>query len=240
MGAGSRFQNNAGKLAEITTQLGLAKQTGWWAGVNTADLDGDGRPDIIASNWGLNSPYRASAAKPLRLCYADFAGRGTVDLIETEYDWGTGALVPSRNMNALSSILPSLPDRFATHKAYSAASLDGVLGEQKSQVHSVEAVTLDSMIFLNRTNHFDPVDLPREAQMAPAFAVTVADFDGDGVEDLFLSQNFFATQPELPRLDAGRGLLLRGKGTGQFEALSAEQSGLRILGEQPAAVPSRC
>jgi len=230
------FKNNAGKLAEITTELGLAKQTGWWAGVTTADLDGDGRPDIIASNWGLNSPYRASAEKPLRLCYADFAGRGTVDLIETEYDWGTGALVPSRNMNALSSIIPSLPDRFATHKAYSAASLDAVLGEQKSQVHSVEAVMLSSMIFLNRTNRFDPVDLPREAQLAPAFAVTVADFDGDGAEDVFLSQNFFATQPELPRLDAGRGLLLRGKGTGQFEALSAEQSGLRIYGEQRAAV----
>jgi len=69
------FKNHAGKLEEITTQFGLAKQTGWWAGVNTADLDGDGRPDIIASNWGLNSPYRASAEKPLRLCYADFAGR---------------------------------------------------------------------------------------------------------------------------------------------------------------------
>jgi len=62
--------------------------------------------------------------------------------------------------------------------------------------------------------------------------VAVADFDGDGVEDVFLSQNFFATQPELPRLDAGRGLLLRGKGMGQFDALSAEQSGLRVYGEQ--------
>ena len=27
----------------------------WWNGVTTGDLDGDGRMDIVASNWGRNS-----------------------------------------------------------------------------------------------------------------------------------------------------------------------------------------
>ena len=65
--------------------------------------------------------------------------------------------------------------------------------------------------------------------------MNVADFDGDGHEDVFLSQNFFATPPETPRLDAGRGLLLRGDGAGLLKAMPAEASGLEIYGEQRGA-----
>jgi hypothetical protein len=71
--------------------------------------------------------------------------------------------------------------------------------------------------------------------MAPAFAVCAGDFDGDGNEDLFLAQNFFATQPETPRYDAGRGLLLRGDGAGGFEAIAGQHSGIKIYGEQRGA-----
>ena len=238
------FRNNAGTLVPWDPPIHrstdspvqrLSQLTGWWAGVSIGDFDGDGLPDLIVSNWGLNSPYHATPEKPLLLCYADFSGRGVVDLIETEYDTSSGQLTPTRTLNALASALPSLPERFSTHKAYSMASLDAVLGDQKSNAHQVQAVTLASTIFLNRSNHFEAIELPRDAQLAPAFAVTVADFDGDGEEDVFLSQNFFATQPELSRLDAGRGLLLRGQGNGQFETVPGNQSGLLIYGEQRAA-----
>ena len=44
--------------------------------------------------------------------------------------------------------------------------------------------------------------------MAPAFYAGIADFNGDGKEDVFLSQNFFPTDVATPRYDAGRSLLL--------------------------------
>jgi hypothetical protein len=65
--------------------------------------------------------------------------------------------------------------------------------------------------------------------------VLVSDFDGDGHEDIFLSQNFFDVQSEMHRLDAGRGLLLRGDGTGKLRAISGEDSGVKIYGEQRGA-----
>ena len=102
------------------------------------------------------------------------------------------------------------------------------------------------MVFFNRTNRFDAVELPYEAQVAPGFAVNVADFDGDGNEDVFLSQNFFelagvAVSASYPvydagrRLDAGRGLLLRGDGHGNLEAILGQKSGILIYGEQRGA-----
>ena len=53
------FINEGGQLKEATQNLGLAKYRGWWNGVTTGDFDGDGRMDIVASNWGRNSPYEA-------------------------------------------------------------------------------------------------------------------------------------------------------------------------------------
>jgi hypothetical protein len=91
------------------------------------------------------------------------------------------------------------------------------------------------MIFLNRGDHFEARPLPAQAQWAPVFGISVADFNGDGNEDAFLAQNFFATTPDASRCDAGRGLLLKGDGKGGFVALSAAQSGIAIYGEQRGA-----
>jgi hypothetical protein len=96
----------------------------------------------------------------------------------------------------------------------------------------LEVTTLASMVFLNRTDHFEPHPLPAEAQWSPAFGVCVGDFDGDGREDIFLSQNFFAVPPDEVRHDAGRGLWLRGNGQGEFQAVPGQESGVAVYGEQ--------
>jgi hypothetical protein len=86
-------------------------------------------------------------------------------------------------------------------------------------------------VFLNRGDHFEIRPLPIEAQFAPIFGVGVADFDGDGWEDLFVCQNFFAVRPEDARLDAGRGLWLRGDGRGGFTAVPGQHSGITVYGD---------
>jgi hypothetical protein len=88
---------------------------------------------------------------------------------------------------------------------------------------------------LNRGDHFELRILPMEAQLAPAFAVCVGDYDGDGREDVFLSQNFFPVEPDTSRYDAGRGLWLRGDGKGNFHAVPGQESGVKVYGEQRGA-----
>ena len=97
---------------------------------------------------------------------------------------------------------------------------------------------LESVLLLNRGDHFEVRLLPLLAQLAPAFALAVADFNGDGAMDVFLSQNSFATDRETGRLDSGRSLLLSGDGSGNFNALLPEESGLMLDGEQRGAAVS--
>jgi enediyne biosynthesis protein E4 len=120
-------------------------------------------------------------------------------------------------------------------QAFADASLDQICGDAFKQARDLQANCLETMVFLNRGSRFEADELPIEAQFAPAFAVCVGDLDGDGQEDLFLSQNFFAVHADTTRLDAGRGLWLRGDGHGGFAAVPGQESGLLVYGEQRGA-----
>jgi hypothetical protein len=161
--------------------------------------------------------------------------RDTLDILETEYDARRQIVAPRYGLDHLAASLPVLNQHFATFTAFSEASAEDVLRSLSRPAERLEVRTLASMIFLNRGDHFDALELPREAQWAPAFGTVVADFDGDGREDIVLSQNFFAVPWQTHRLDAGRGLLLEGLGNGWFRAVPGQESGIRVYGEQRGA-----
>lgn len=131
--------------------------------------------------------------------------------------------------------MPFLNASYDTFESFSKASLEEILGERAAKGAMLEAHWFQSTVFLNQGSRFEPVALPLEAQVAPAFAICVGDLDADGSEDIFLSQNFFAVQTELARYDAGRGLWLRGDGRGRFNPVGGSESGLLVYGEQRGA-----
>jgi hypothetical protein len=226
------FRNENDRFREVTEQVGLSDYTGWWNGVTTGDLDGDGKLDIIASNWGRNTRFQSHMQQPLRVYYGDFIGDGTLSLLEAYFDREISKVVPWRDLKTMSGALPCVQEKFTSCHAYGGASVTEILGAKFSAAEELRAATLDSMVFLNRGGRFEAHSLPVEAQFAPAFGVCVGDMNGDGKEDVFLSQNFFATVPEEWRNDAGRGLWLRGDGQGGLKAVPGQESGVAVYGEQ--------
>src|SRR5262249_25425119 len=119
-----------------------------------------------------------------------------------------------------------------TQESFGATGVTELLGDRRKTAKVLPAVWLETTVFLNRGDHFEVRVLPPEAQFAPAFGICVGDLDGDGQEDIFLSQNFFAVDGDTPRYAAGRGLCLAGDGKGNFRPIPGQESGIKIYGEQ--------
>jgi hypothetical protein len=146
--------------------------------------------------------------------------------------------VPRRQLHRYESIPNTVLAHVKTHTEFARATIDVVLGHRADGAPYSEINTLESMVFMNRGGEFTAHPLPRAAQLSAGFAAAVADYDNDGNEDVFLSQNLFHTRDDMPRLDGGRGLWLHGDGRGGFSAVPGHVTGVTVYGEQRGAALS--
>ncbi len=224
-----------GRLEPAPESWGLTRWTGRWNGIAAGDLDGDGKLDLVLTNWGRNTGVQVDSANPLILVHGAFGARGEEEMLLAQQDPRLGRPSPLDDYLRVRLAIPSLAGRLRSFGAWADASLDQALADIPGRSTRLEVRTLDHLLLLNRGDHFDARPLPAAAQEAPAFYAGIADFDGDGREDLFLGQNFSYTVVGAPRYDAGRGLLLKGDGAGGLTPLGGAESGVVIYGDQRGA-----
>jgi hypothetical protein len=225
------FHQENGHLVDRTREAGLAGTEGWWNSVTIADVNGDGRPDLVLGNLGLNSYLRASSTEPARLYVDDFGHTGTVEQVLTFYKHGVS--YPLIGRDELLGLVPQLRRRYPSYASFGASRITDIFSASElAQATMREAHHFASAIALNNGNGtFTLTPLPAEAQFAPIRAVLADDFDGDGRTDLLVAGNDYGAPPVLGRYDASYGLLLRGSGDGRYQAVDMEQSGLLIDGQ---------
>jgi hypothetical protein len=99
---------------------GLEKSAGWIESLQAADVNGDGRMDLLTGNHGLNSKLKASAEKPVWLYHADFDGNGQADPLIFHYMGEK--LVPFGTRDDLIKQIPSLKRKHSSYIEYSKSS----------------------------------------------------------------------------------------------------------------------
>lgn len=225
------FRQEKGRFVDRTVEAGMAGTSGWWNTVEAVDLNSDGRKDLVLGNLGLNSYIRASRAEPARMYVHDFFGNGAVEQIVTFYK--NGVSYPLAGRDELVRQMPQLKSRYVAYSSFGASRIDDILPAAELKQATVrEAHTFASSVATNNgKGAFTLQPLPAEAQFAPIYAVVADDVDDDGTTDLIVAGNFSGVTPVRGRYDASYGLLLRGKGSGQFESVEMERSGLRIDGQ---------
>lgn len=225
--------NENGRLNNITDQTGLPPMKGWWYSLASADLNGNGYPDFVVGNLGLNHTFTTSTDDPFGLYAADFNNNRQMDNFftksfnETNRDGAQGSTYPFFGLAKYGLQHNQFMQRFRSFETFADVDMEELFGrDQLDQAFRFEADTFaSSIIYNNGDGTFAAQQLPDIAQISPVKSILIHDVDGDGLNDLILAGNIYATDPEIPRADAGNGLWIKNEGNGNFRAVSPFHSG---------------
>jgi hypothetical protein len=225
------FTNNNGRLGNVTSRYFDQPLYGWWNTITAGDLNGDGRPDLVAGNLGTNTQFRASAKEPLEMFYGDFDGNGSVDPVFSFYI--QHKRYPFITRDELAYQMPVFRKRFATFSSYADITMDNFFehDELKKAAHLQADYMLTSCFLSSAGGRFVAAVLPLQAQYSPVYSVTVSDLNADGKTDLLLCGNNAHFKVRLGKMDANYGVLLAGDGKGHFNYIPQTKSGFALRGD---------
>jgi hypothetical protein len=225
------FVNANGKFTDVTENAGMAKSNGWWNRIEPSDIDLDGDIDFVVGNHGLNSRFRGSETKPVRMYVNDFDQNGKIEHITEAYNGENS--YPFVLRHELVNQIPSLKKKYLKYDNYKDQMVSDIFtAEQMASAIKLEAYELSSGLMINDgKGTFRFQALPVEAQVAPVYGIETGDFDEDGNPDILIGGNLYKTKPQVGRYDASYGLFLKGDGKGGFAAVAPGISGVNIDGE---------
>ncbi len=217
------LQNLQGKFSANSNQPELSGTEGWWHEIESADFNKDGKPDFIVGNQGLNSFFKSGD----RMYVSDFDKNGSIEqLFCTKIG---DNYYPIVDRDELLSQIPSLKKQLLYYKDYATKPITGLFSNEILDLSKVYQINiLSSILMLSSKNGYRIVQLPREAQYSPIYAILISDIDNDGIEDLVVGGNQYLVKPQFGRYDASSGWFFKGRlMTGEYSFEPAESLNIR-------------
>ncbi|HET7899240.1 MAG TPA: FG-GAP repeat protein, partial [Flavisolibacter sp.] len=222
------FQN--GKLEEVKS-AGLENLSGWWQSLAVADVNGDGRQDLVLGNIGENFYLRPTKEAPVKLWVKDFDNNGTLDQFLTQTIHGKD--LPVFLKREITDQFPFLKKDNLRHSDYAKKSIQDLFGDENLKAASMHLFNAcSSIVALNKgRGQFAVQALPVHAQLSSINAICSTDINGDGAVDLVTGGNLFTFPPQFGRLDASYGDVFLNNGKGAFTWMPNLVSGINVRGE---------
>lgn len=222
------FQNSEGDFKRVEP-IGIGCTSGWWFSITADDLDGDGDPDYVLGNVGLNNKFHPSAEHPLKVFGNDFDGNGTYDIVLAKA--GGSSYYPVRGRQCSSQQMPFILDKCPTYKSFAEMTVEMLYEDGLSSAIELNACEMASIVIYNEgSGRFTKTYLPNLAQTSPLRAAVLLDINGDQRRDLIGAGNMFGAEVETVRYDAGLGVCLVSTPDG-FSPLPLGQTGFYASGD---------
>ena len=182
-----------GKLVEAVLP-GLEFSAGWIQQLAVADLNGDGRKDIVVGNLGTNTKLKATQEKPIWLYHHDFDGNGQADPLIFHYMGEK--LVPFGTRDDLIRQIPSLKKKHSSYSEYAkiGSPKDLFPKDMLDKARKLPAYELRSGVyFQDAKGGFVFTPFPDQAQWGPITSVLLAKEGGQ----VWLGGNFAGFRADL-------------------------------------------
>ncbi|RYU89977.1 hypothetical protein EWM62_10555 [Mucilaginibacter terrigena] len=221
------YRNNNGKF---TLDKQLDSYKGWWSSLEIADINGDGKLDILAGNLGLNSKFRATQAEPMKIYIKDFDGNGTKECITSIYRQHVPYVFHMKP--DLTGQIPVLKKKYLKYADYAGKPFNEIFtDEMLAGAEEHEINYLASAVFINGSgNKFICKPLPYHAQLSNVSTILCDDIDNSGAPSIILGGNFYGFKPEVGRLDASYGQIYKYTKNG-FAYIPPAKSGIKLNGQ---------
>ncbi|WP_159468191.1 VCBS repeat-containing protein [Dyadobacter sp. 3J3] len=229
--------NAGGKLTNKTLDYFEKAYSGWWNKILVDDINGDGKPDFVAGNIGLNTQCKASDAEPVEMVYKDFDDNGSVDPIMSFYIQGKS--YPYVTRDEMLDQMSIMRTRFQDYKSYADASVTDIFTpeELKDASHLTSNFLKTAYFESNASGKLKEKSLPLEVQSSPIYTITSLDFDQDGKKDLLFCGNSSRARLRFGKYDANYGILVKGDGKGNFKYIPQDKSGFALKGDVRSVLP---
>jgi len=227
----SIFINIEGQLMNQTTDYLDKNYHGWWNTIAIADFNNDGQLDFVVGNQGTNNTFQVSQKAPAALLYKDFDKNGSIDPFFNYYKQGKN--YPDVMREELLGQLAHLRSKYTSFDSYADATMETIFNSKELADARKKVLNhLSTSLFLsNAAGKYEVKALPIQVQYAPIHAIKILDYNQDKAPDILLCGNNSHQKLRMGKSDANYGVLLKGKGNGDFEYVSQRESGLKLKGD---------
>lgn len=204
------LKNQDGQLQNVTDQWLNEDLNGLWQMVTPFDVNGDGEPELVLGNWGLNTKFSAGKQFPLQMYVGDLDQNGSNESVVSIAK--NGKYYPLMGLDELAGQMEIMRKVFNSYGQFAGKTTEEVFGQRLQNAEVMEVTELRSGYLQKQNGKYAFVPFDKTLQVAPIRKSLVFDFLKTGKPQLMLGGNYMGVIPFQGRFDAFSGVIINQKG----------------------------